>query len=66
MTGKKKMEIPVEEKIANDIMQTVLKLNLPLVLDRLIEGKGNCFPLAIIAQCKRRSIYKNTIQVFNI
>ena len=53
------MEMDVEKKIADEIMKTVRKLKLPLRLDQITEGKGDCFPLATIAQCKRHDIYSN-------
>ena len=46
-----------EGKIANEIMKTVKELGLPLKLDELTEGLGNCFPIAIIQQCKRPEIF---------
>ena len=46
-----------EERIAKEIMKTIRKLKLPLELDSITEGKGDCFPLSIIAQCKRSDIY---------
>ena len=46
----------IERKIAIDIMKTVKRLRLPLVLDELTEGKGDCFPLAIMSQCRRSEI----------
>ena len=46
-----------EKKIAADIMNIVRKLQLPFKLDKITEGKGNCFPLALIAQCNRQAIY---------
>ena len=45
-----------EQKIADEIMQTVTSLELPLKLDQLTEGLGNCFPIAITQQCKRPEI----------
>ena len=54
MEGNGYMEI--ERKIANEIMKTVHKLRLLLVLDELTEGKGDCFPLAILSQCQRQEI----------
>ena len=42
-----------EGKIANEIMQNVIKLGLPLKLDELTEVLGNCFPVAIIQQLRR-------------
>ena len=47
-----------ERKIANEIMQTVHKHQLPLKLDHLTEGLGNCFPIAVIQQCRRPEIYR--------
>ena len=47
-----------ERKIADEIMQTVTSLELPLKLDQLTEGLGNCFPIAITQQCKRPEINK--------
>ena len=49
----------IEKKIAEEIMMTLRKFRLPLTLDVLTEGKGNCFPLAILAQCRRHDIYCN-------
>ena len=47
-----------ERRIAREIMNTVWKLNLPLKLDEITEGQGNCFPLAILAQCRRPEVFK--------
>ena len=47
----------IERKIANEILETIGRLELPLYLDELTEGKGDCFPLALIAQCKRNEIW---------
>ena len=49
-------DLPTEQRIAKEIMTVVNKLGLPLILDRITEGKGNCFPLAILDQCKRPEI----------
>ena len=38
-------------------MQTVMALGLPLKLDELAEGLGNCFPIKIIQQLKRTEIF---------
>ena len=38
-------EYEAEKRIAEEIMQTVLKLGLPFKLDQLTEGLGNCFPI---------------------
>ena len=37
-------------------METVHKLELPLKLDQLTEGQGNCFPISIVQQCHRPEI----------
>ena len=37
-------------------METVNKLELPLILDQLTEGRGNCFPIAILQPCKTPEI----------
>jgi hypothetical protein len=34
-------------------METVHSHQLPLKLDQLTEGLGNCFPLVVIQQCRR-------------
>ena len=49
----------VEKKIGNEILQHVRKLNLPFKLDKLTEGQGNCFPIAIIQQCRRRQVLES-------
>ena len=61
------MTSEIEKKLAWEIMKEVRKFKLPLKLDRLTEGKGNCFPLAILAQCRRPEI-RNTLrsQVKNV
>ena len=46
----------VERSIANEIMDTIHRLQLPLKLDQLTEGLGNCFPMAIIQQLQRPEI----------
>ena len=47
----------IEKIIANEIMDTVHRLELPLKLDQLTEGRGNCFPIAIMQQLKRPEIF---------
>ena len=46
----------IEEKIGDEIMETVHRLQLPLKLDFPTEGRGNCFPISIIQQCHRPEI----------
>ena len=54
----KRMQVyDTEERIANEIMQTVNTLGLPFKLDQLTEGQGNCFPIAILQQMKRPEIF---------
>ena len=45
-----------ELKIAHEIMKTVRRLQLPLRLDEITEGRGNCFPLSVLSQCRRQEI----------
>ena len=47
----------IERSIANEIMNTIHRLQLPLKLDQLTEGQGNCFPIAIIQQLRRPEIF---------
>ena len=47
-----------ERRLADEILKTVRRLDLPLKLDTITEGKGNCFPLSILAQCKRSEIFQ--------
>ena len=37
-------------------MITVRNLDLPLISDKITEGKGNCFLVAILDQCRRPEI----------
>ena len=37
-------------------MDTINRLQLPLKLDQLTEGLGNCFPISIIQQLQRPEI----------
>ena len=37
-------------------MAVVQMLGLPLILDKITEGKGNCFLIAILEQCNRPEI----------
>ena len=34
----------IERRIADEIMDTIHRLQLPFKLDQLTEGLGNCFP----------------------
>jgi hypothetical protein len=45
--------LQIERNIANEIMDTVHRLQLPFKLEQLTEGLGNCFPIAIIQQLRR-------------
>ena len=47
-----------EIRIAHEIMKAVRRLQLPLKLDEITEGRGNCFPLSILAQCQRQEIFQ--------
>ncbi len=50
------IQYQIERKIGNEILQHVRKLNLPFKLDQLTEGKGDCFPIAVIQQCRRPEV----------
>ena len=47
-----------KKRIALEIMKTVRRLQLPFKLDEITKGKGNCFLLAIQAQCRRPEVLK--------
>ena len=49
----------MERRVANEIMNVVNSRGLPLKLDRITPGKGNCFPIAVLDQCKRPEIMRN-------
>ena len=53
------MEESIEQRIANDIMISFRRLHLPLKLDKFTEGKGDCFPLAVLAQCRRTGVFRD-------
>ena len=53
------MALQTEQIIATEIMKKVRRLDLPLKLDEITEGRGNCFPLAILAQGRRIEIKRN-------
>ena len=55
---KGKMATQTELNIASEIMKTVRRLELPLKLDEITEGRGNCFPLSILAQGRRSEIFR--------
>ena len=48
-----------EKRIGQEILNTARRLNLPVKLDEITEGRGNCFPLAVLAQCRRSEIFKH-------
>ena len=63
----------IERKIAHEIMETVKRLQLPLKLDQLTEGRGNCIQMSIIQQYHRpeicqqlKPIPKNQISTFSL
>ena len=59
ISGELNMATQIEVDIACEIMRTVERLQLPFILDDITEGRGNCFPLAVIAQCRRKEIFRN-------
>ena len=56
----------VERQIAHEIMETVNRLQLPFTLDQLTEGRGNCFPMSIIQQCRRPEIHQQLKSVLKM
>ena len=46
-----------EKRIGQEILNAARRLDLPVKLDENTEGRGNCFPLAILAQCRRPDIF---------
>ena len=50
-------KLEMEREIAQEIMNVVHKLQLPLNPDKLTRGEGNCFPFAVLQQCKRAEIF---------
>ena len=53
------LKMEVGAKIGREIMMAVRKLGLPYRMDDVTEGRGNCFPLAVLQQCKREEIRSN-------
>ena len=51
------MASDIEKRIGLEILRKIQSLQLPLKLDDITEGRGNCFPLAILAQCRRPEIF---------
>ena len=54
---KGKMASEDERRIGAEILKAVRRLDLPFKLDDITEGRGNCFPLAILSQCRRYEIF---------
>ena len=52
-----------ERRIALEILKKVRALDLPLKLDEITEGRGNCFPLSVIQQCSRPEIFRQLNQL---
>jgi hypothetical protein len=46
--------------MAFNIMNTISKCQLHMIMDEITQGDGNCFPRAVMQQCKRQEI-KNSI-----
>ena len=60
------MESDNEQRIGLEILKKIRSLQLPLKLDEITEGRGNCFPLAILSQCQRPDIFRklsNSLQL---
>ena len=48
-----------ERKWADLIMGHVRRNNLPLHLDKLTRGEGNCFMIAVMQQLQQNDVYRN-------
>ena len=44
--------------IAEEIMEAVVRCELPFTLDNLIPGDGNCFTMSVLQQLKRREVFE--------
>ena len=49
----------IEREIANEIIAQIRKKGLDYKLDDLTRGRGDCFPIAILQQCRRNEIKKD-------
>ena len=45
--------------MAFEIMNAISRCQLHMMLDEITQGDGNCFPRAVVQQCKRQEIQKN-------
>ena len=54
--SKKFQDWETEKRIADEIKNQIKILNLPLVLDDLTRGRGDCWPVAVLQQCRRPEI----------
>ena len=52
------MASDIEKRIGLEILRKIQSLQLPLKLDDITQGRGNCFTLAILAQCRRPEIFQ--------
>jgi len=41
------------------IMNAISRCQLHMQLDEITQGDGNCFPRAVVQQCRREEIQKN-------
>ena len=60
------MESDNERRIGLEIQKKIRSLQLPLKLDEITEGRGNCFPLAIIAQLHRPNVFQSLSESIQI
>ena len=49
----------VERKMADRIQESCQRLDLPMKLDRLTKGEGNCFMVCVLQQLKSSDVYSN-------
>ena len=48
-----------ERRAADAILKHCRQLKLPMKLDRLTEGVGNCFMVAVLQQLRRTEVHNN-------
>ena len=45
--------------MAFEIMNAISRCQQPLRLDEITRGDGNCFPRAVVQQCRRPEVHEN-------
>ena len=60
--GNSIIQVTMECCLAEKIMETVNKAQLPFKLDIITQGDGNCFSRAIAAQCQRQGVIEQIME----